>query len=94
MLLEGKNAVVISSDGEAIDIAGTKAPLEPKQPTNTHTFHIFLDKSVIEVFADHGRTSAAKVVYPGENDLAIELFASGGKATVESLDIWQMKPIR
>ncbi len=90
---DGKNAVVISSDGETLDVAGTIAPLKPKEKSKTHTLHIFLDKSVIEVFADYGRTSVAKVVYPGEQDLSIELFASGGKAIVESIDIWQMKSI-
>jgi beta-fructofuranosidase len=90
---DGKNAVVISSDGETLDVAGTKAPLQPKEQKKTLALHVFLDKSVLEVFADEGRTSIAKVIYPDEQDLSIELFASGGKAIVESIDLWQMKSI-
>ncbi|MHC4424200.1 MAG: glycoside hydrolase family 32 protein [Planctomycetota bacterium] len=90
---DGRNAVVIGSDGRTLDVAGTKAPLQPKEETKTLTLHVFLDRSVLEVFASDGRTSVAKVIYPDEQDLSIELFALHGKAIVESIDIWQMKSI-
>jgi beta-fructofuranosidase len=90
---DGKNAVIISSDGRTLDAAGTKTPLLLNEVQKTLTLHVFLDRSVLEVFADNGRTCVAKVVYPPEHDLGIELFALDGKAVVKSLDVWEMKSI-
>ena len=54
---------------------------------------IFLDRSVIEVFAN-GRAALTTRVYPSRRDaLGVALFAEGGKARVECLDIWPMETI-
>ncbi|MCZ6680760.1 MAG: GH32 C-terminal domain-containing protein, partial [Candidatus Poribacteria bacterium] len=54
---------------------------------------VFVDRSVVEVFAD-GRHYLAKRIYPARSDsLDVQLFARGGKATVRSLDAWQMEAI-
>ena len=47
----------------------------------------------MEVFVNGGREVFTRVIYPGVQDLGIELFASGGDALVESLDVWQMSSI-
>ena len=54
---------------------------------------VFVDRSVVEVFAD-GRQYLAKRIYPDRPDsLGVELFARGGKANVRFLDVWQMGAI-
>ena len=54
---------------------------------------VFVDRSVVEVFANN-RHYLAKRVYPARPDsLGVQLFARGGKATVRSLDVWQMGAI-
>ncbi|MCP5118258.1 MAG: glycoside hydrolase family 32 protein [bacterium] len=54
---------------------------------------VFIDRSVVEVFAN-GRQCAAVRVYPGRPDsLGVSLRAQGQDAKLLSLDAWQMKNI-
>lgn len=54
---------------------------------------VFIDRSVVEVFAN-GRQCLAVRVYPGREDsIGVSLRAQGQDATLESLDAWQMKNI-
>jgi hypothetical protein len=34
-----------------------------------------------------------RVEYPGKDDLGVGVFAEGGKATLKSLDAWQIKNV-
>jgi len=52
--------------------------------------HIFLDCSVVEVFA-HDRTCLTGRIYPTRADnLGVDLFADGGTVKLTSMDIWKM----
>jgi sucrose-6-phosphate hydrolase SacC (GH32 family) len=56
--------------------------------------HIFVDRSVIEIFANGGRTCLATRIYPLRPDsLGMGLFARTGTAKLKSMDIWTLKPI-
>ncbi|TFG48189.1 MAG: hypothetical protein E4H40_05085, partial [Candidatus Brocadiia bacterium] len=66
---DGKSGVVITCDGRTVEAAGVKAPLQSNEEQKTLTFHVFIDKSVLEVFADKGRACIAKVIYPPEQDI-------------------------
>ena len=64
--------------------------LAARQPLK---LHIFLDRSVIEVFAN-SRLCLTKRIYPSRADsLGVGLFARGGSATVRSMDVWQTAAI-
>ena len=53
---------------------------------------IFVDKSVVEVFAN-GRQAVMRRIYPSRADsIGISLFANGGPATVKMLRAWDMMP--
>jgi beta-fructofuranosidase len=52
---------------------------------------IFVDRSVVEVFAN-GHLCLASRVYPSEGSLGVALFARGG-VTVQELDVWEMRSI-
>jgi beta-fructofuranosidase len=55
--------------------------------------HIFLDRSIIEIFANE-RACLTSRVYPTRPDsLGLALFARGGKAVLKSLDVWKMAGI-
>ena len=55
--------------------------------------HVFVDRSVLEVFAN-GRLCMTSRIYPTRPDsTAIGLFAAGGPATLRSMEVWSMKPI-
>ena len=88
---DGLKAVTISHDGRTLDVAGTAFPFKLGADEKTLTLRIFLDKSLMEVFVNGGRECVTKVIYPPEQDLGLELFAIGGSATVQTLDVWRMK---
>jgi beta-fructofuranosidase len=55
--------------------------------------HVFLDRSVVEVYAN-GRACLTSRIYPSREDsLGVALFAQGGSARLETLDIWDMGTI-
>lgn len=62
-------------------------------PGEVLTLHIFLDRSVVEVFVN-GRCYLASRIYPQYPDsLGLELFARKGRVGVKSLDIWHLASI-
>ena len=53
--------------------------------------HLFLDRSVIEVFANN-RLCMTSRIYPSRTDsLDIDLFAQGGTAKLKLMRIWEVK---
>jgi beta-fructofuranosidase len=56
--------------------------------------HIFVDRSVIEAFAN-GRACHTARFYPRRDDcLGVGLFVEGGSAQVKSVDVWKMRSIK
>ena len=54
--------------------------------------HIFLDKSVLEVFAN-SRQCLTQRIYPTRADsLGVSIFTKGGGATLNALDAWTITP--
>jgi beta-fructofuranosidase len=55
--------------------------------------HIFLDRSVIEVFANY-RLCMSSRVYPSRTDSqGVGFFARGGRARIKVLDAWELESI-
>lgn len=53
---------------------------------------IFVDKSVVEVFAN-GRQAVMRRIYPSRKDsVGVTLFFTGGPADVRTLEAWDMMP--
>ena len=90
---DGQRAITLRYADGTLNVAGTAVPLRPAGERQPHKLHVFLDQSVIEVFVNDGQTAVTRVEYPGEEDLAVAVFAENGKATLKSLDVWQMKSI-
>ena len=62
-------------------------------PGETLKLRVFVDKSVVEVFAND-RQCATVRVYPGREDsVSVSLRAQGADAVLRSLDAWQMRSI-
>ena len=54
--------------------------------------HIFLDRSVLEIFANR-RLCLTQRIYPTRVDsLGVSVFAHGGEAVLNSLDAWTITP--
>jgi len=57
----------------------------------TLKLRVFVDRSVVEVFAN-GRQALAVRLYPGRADgTGISLRTQGSEAMLRSLDVWQMR---
>jgi beta-fructofuranosidase len=79
-----------SNDQDQHDIHSGDLALPPDQPL---TLHIFVDRSIIEVFANN-RVCATTRVYPTRRDsLGVAVFAEGGAALVNSIDAWRLATI-
>ncbi len=53
---------------------------------------VFVDKSVIEVFAN-SRQAVARRIYPSRADsVGVSLFSTGGDAKVHALEVWNITP--
>ena len=88
---DGKRAVPIGFDGKHLEVAGTKAPLELR-PDEALRLHVFLDRSVLEVYAN-GRTCVTRVVHPEPDDLGVEAFARGERRRSRASDSWTLGSI-
>jgi beta-fructofuranosidase len=55
--------------------------------------HIFLDGSVVEIFANDRFCLTARIYPENRHSMGVALHASGGTARIVSLDSWEMRPI-
>jgi beta-fructofuranosidase len=71
------------------DIQEATINLSPEERLN---FHVFIDKSVLEIFVN-GRLCLTHKVYPSlEESKEIKLYSVGGKVEVQILNAWKMFP--
>jgi sucrose-6-phosphate hydrolase SacC (GH32 family) len=71
------------------EVTEQAAPFELRQGEKLE-LRIFIDRSILEVFAN-GRQCITQRIYPTRKDsLGVELFSKGGSITVESIKAWDM----
>lgn len=59
----------------------------------TLKLRVFLDASVIEIFAND-RACLTSRIYPSRpGSLGLGMFGRGGEARLKALDVWEMRPI-
>jgi beta-fructofuranosidase len=62
------------------------------QPNEFLKLRVFVDKSVVEVFAN-GRQAVMRRIYPSRADsVAVRLFSNGAPATATTLEAWEISP--
>ena len=88
---DGRNGISLRYSDGTLNVAGTEVPLE--DVSRPLKLHLFLDKSVLEVFIDEGRSAVTRVNYAPAGDLGIAVFAENGGAVLKSLDVWTMNSI-
>jgi len=80
-----------TSDPQIIcGISGGPFRLAPGEPLK---LRVFLDASVMEVFANDGQACLTERIYSRKDSLGVGIYALGGKAKVLSMDIWEIRPI-
>lgn len=60
-------------------------------PGETLTLRVFVDRSIIEVYAND-RQAVARAVYPTLNGRGVKLFARGNQAHAASVKAWELMP--
>ena len=70
---------------------GHAASLEPIQ--GRVALRILVDRTSMEVFANHGRVSMATCFLPDEKNRALRLYAVGGLAEIPLLEVSQLKSV-
>lgn len=90
---EGKGAFKIASDPAAnlLTVDYTRAPFTLKKGEDL-TLRIFIDKCIVEVFANNRQAVVAWHVNDPE-ETSISLFANGGDVKVKEVKAWTMKSI-
>ena len=67
-------------------------PLDVR-PGERLKLRIFVDRSVVEVFANDGRQALMRRIYPSRQDsVGVRLFSQGGSARAISLQAWRIAP--
>jgi beta-fructofuranosidase len=62
-------------------------------PDEALELRVFVDKSVVEVFANGGRQAVMRRIYPTRPDsLGVSVFARGGPASVSGVQAWELMP--
>jgi beta-fructofuranosidase len=86
---DGTRALDIRWQGGTLDVFGTQVEIATAGANKTLSLHVFLDRSIIEVFINGGRQTVARVMVPPVDDLGIEVFTGGTCA----VDVWKLKGI-
>jgi len=90
---DGERSVAIRCDDKELNVNGLKIALNKLNIDQIYKLHVFLDKSVLEVFVNDGRACITRVVGYGKDDLGVELFVESGDVTIKTLNVWKMKSI-
>ena len=72
---------------------GTKAPGKETFSAEPLRLRVFVDRSVVEVFANEKLFMAARVYPTRVDSMGVSLKACGREAVLQSLKAWQLKPI-
>lgn len=106
-LLKGDNdETVLRFDGAAGQLSldrtkGANANFDPAFPSRTTApltvrngaleLHVFVDRSSVEVFAQHGAIAMTNLVFPKPESTALSLTASGGQVRNAQIVIWPLR---
>jgi beta-fructofuranosidase len=91
---DGTVAMTMKYGANIIDVDGTTSPLKLAE-SGELTIHVYLDKSLVEVYLNDGRVCITRVIWPyyKQGNLKIQIFAEGGYAVAKTIDVWQINSI-
>jgi beta-fructofuranosidase len=83
---------LVNFNGLQIQVLDAKAPLSLAKGDQTLKLRIFIDRSVLEVFANES-VCFTKVISPLEANAALEISAEGGNANAKRIRAWPIRTI-
>lgn len=90
----GKDGCYIIWSGDILNVDGVKIPLKEWKPGVSLQLQIFIDKQIVEVFANSGKYSVTRLIdkkYIKGNRIALTRL--GGSAKLNYLKAWKIKTI-
>ena len=84
--------IIVSSDGSELQVMNAKAPLPLPNGERKLNLRIFIDRSVLEVFANE-TVCITKIISPPDAGATLEIRANGGSANAKLVQAWPMKTI-
>lgn len=84
--------IVLSFDGSELQVLDAKAPLQLKPGESELKLRIFIDRSVLEVFAND-TVCITKTISPFASNPALKIRADSGGAMIKQLQAWPMRSI-
>jgi beta-fructofuranosidase len=88
----GKAAVSVTFNRQRLLVGDVAVPLPPSLASKTLELRIFLDRSVLEVYAGN-RVCVTRVILAGPGQEGVTIWAEGGPAKLVSLESWPMSSI-
>jgi len=58
------------------------------------TLHVFLDRTIVEVYANGCACLTARIYPVREDSRGVALAVQGGDAVVQAIDVWDLTPER
>jgi beta-fructofuranosidase len=83
--------VAVLPESNTLRVGNVNAPFKLKQGEDL-TLRVFVDKNLVEVFANDRQAAAAARKYAPDT-LGVSLFSNGGDTTVKQVRSWKMKSI-
>ena len=88
--VDGSRGIPLNYDGQTLRVHETLVPLASKGGVD---LHVFLDRSVMEVFVNDGEHAVTQIIYPPHTDQHIHLVAEEGASLFSNLRIWRLSSI-
>lgn len=83
--------IVVNFNGSELQVMDTKAPLQLSEGERKLKLHIFIDRSVLEVFANE-TVCVTKVISPLDAGAILQIRADGAAANAKRVQVWPMNP--
>jgi len=76
-----------------LKVGKEKGKLSSLKGKKQFSFHIFIDKSVFEIFINNRECLTSRVYPKTQTCNAFDIYASNGDVRLKSLDLWTIKSI-
>jgi beta-fructofuranosidase len=90
--VKGSPPIVINFNGSTLQVLDGRAPLALPVGDRKLNLRIFIDRSVLEVFANE-TACITKIISPLDADITLEIHAEGGNANAKLIQAWPIKTI-
>jgi beta-fructofuranosidase len=90
--LHQASSPIISFDGNELSVMDVKAPLHFSGRNKKLSLRVFVDRSVMEVFAND-EVCVTRVISSLDPDAQFDVSADGGAATFKRTEVWPLKTI-